>query len=276
VEQRRYRFRFLNGSNGRFLILKFDNDLPFWQIGTEGGFLPEPVRLEQLLMGPAERADVIVDFTTIPTGTEIILLNLGPDEPFGGGTPGEDFEPANPATTGQVMQLRVTPSRHRDTSLPPERLRLPKLRPLGGESITRQVSLNEADSATVRTTGEPPVFDCDFGEVFGPVEARLGTMNGAPNPLGRADEITENPAVGATEVWEMHNFTEDAHPIHIHEVQFQVVNREPFDGAPYGPEAWETGFKDNPARARPDLGCSRARRCRVHRGSPTLRRAREG
>jgi len=196
VEQRRYRFRFLNGSNGRFLILKFDNDLPFWQIGTEGGFLPEPVRLEQLLMGPAERADVIVDFTTIPTGTEIILLNLGPDEPFGGGTPGEDFEPANPATTGQVMQLRVTPSRHRDTSLPPERLRLPKLRPLGGESITRQVSLNEADSATVRTTGEPPVFDCDFGEVFGPVEARLGTMNGAPNPLGRADEITENPAVG--------------------------------------------------------------------------------
>ncbi len=63
VEQRRYRFRFLNGCNSRFLILKLSNELPFWQIGAEGGFLPAPVELEQLLMGPAERADVIVDFT---------------------------------------------------------------------------------------------------------------------------------------------------------------------------------------------------------------------
>ena len=62
-------------------------DLPFWQIGTEGGFLPAPVQLDQLLMAPAERADVIVDFTGVPVGTEIILRNLGPDEPFGGGEP---------------------------------------------------------------------------------------------------------------------------------------------------------------------------------------------
>ncbi|MGH2578813.1 MAG: multicopper oxidase family protein, partial [Actinomycetota bacterium] len=253
VEQRRYRFRFLNGSNSRFLILKLDNELPFWQIGSEGGFLPEPVRLEQLLMGPAERADVIVDFTNVPTGTEIILQNLGPDEPFGGGTPGVDFTPANPSTTGQVMQLRVVPSRHRDTSRPPDQLRLPKLQPLGSADGTRQVSLNEENSETVRTPAEPPeppepseppVLDCELGEPFGPRAALLGTMNGTPNSLEWADPITENPAVGDTEVWEMHNFTEDAHPIHIHEVQFQVVNREPFGGAPYGPEPWESGFKD--------------------------------
>ena len=245
VEQRRYRFRLLNGSNSRFLILKLDNELPFWQIGSEGGFLPEPVRLEQLLMGPAERADVIVDFTSVPAGTEIILQNLGPDEPFGGGTPGVDFEPANPATTGQVMQLRVVPSRHRDTSLPPDRLRLPKLQPLGAADATRAVSLNEESSRTVKTSGEPPVLDCAAGEVFGPTEAVLGTMmNGTPIELGWDDPITENPAVGATEVWELHNFTEDAHPIHIHEVQFQVLNREPFEDIPYSPEPGESGFKD--------------------------------
>ncbi|HSB68025.1 MAG TPA: multicopper oxidase domain-containing protein [Candidatus Methylomirabilis sp.] len=59
------------------------------------------------------------------------------------------------------------------------------------------------------------------------------------------ETITENPALGATEVWELHNFTEDAHPIHVHLVQFQVVNRQPFDGSPSRPpETWERGFKD--------------------------------
>jgi len=58
------------------------------------------------------------------------------------------------------------------------------------------------------------------------------------------DAVTEAPAVGATEVWEIHNFTVDAHPIHVHVVQFQVVNRQPFGGATRAPESWETGFKD--------------------------------
>jgi FtsP/CotA-like multicopper oxidase with cupredoxin domain len=100
VEQRRYRLRLLNGCQSRFLILKMDHDdMPFWQIGAEGGFLPEPVMLEELLVGPAERADVIVDFTDVPVGTEIVMLNIGPDDPFGGGTPGIDFDPADPDTT---------------------------------------------------------------------------------------------------------------------------------------------------------------------------------
>jgi FtsP/CotA-like multicopper oxidase with cupredoxin domain len=232
AEQRRYRFRILNGCNSRFLILKLSNGLPFWLIGTEGGFLRRPIQLSQLLMSPAERMDVIVDFTNVPVGTEIILQNLGPDEPFGGGVPGFDFPPANPATTGQVMRFQVVTSRDRDTSLRPERVRLPRLRPLGPESNTRQVSLNEVDSETL-----PGV---------GPRAALLGTLNGSPNGLEWADPITENPAVGATEVWEMYNFTEDAHPIHVHEVQFQVVNRQPISGsaARRPPEAWETGFKD--------------------------------
>jgi spore coat protein A, manganese oxidase len=233
VEQRRYRFRILNGCNSRFLILELDNGLPFWQIGAEGGFLPAPVRLSQLLISPAERADVIVDFTTVPVGTGIVMQNLGPDEPFGGGLPGVDFAPANMATTGQVMRFQVVSSRHRDLSKPAHKLKLPKLTPLGAASNTRKVSLNEVDSEAPSTGGA------------GPRAALLGTMNGTPNALEWADAITENPAVGATEVWEMYNFTEDAHPIHVHEVQFQVVDREPFAGGPARPpESWETGFKD--------------------------------
>jgi FtsP/CotA-like multicopper oxidase with cupredoxin domain len=197
------------------------NGLPFWQIGSEGGFLPAPAELSQLLLAPAERADVIVDFTRAPVGSEIVLQNLGPDEPFGGGEPDEDFDTANPATAGQVMRLQVVASRHRDTSRRPDQLDLPELEPLGAASNTRRVSLNEEDSAVL-----PGV---------GPRAALLGTMNGTPTPLGWDDPVTENPAVGATEVWELYNFTADAHPIHVHEVQFQVVDRQPIAGGPSRP-----------------------------------------
>jgi spore coat protein A, manganese oxidase len=233
VEPRRYRFRFLNGCNSRFLILEFDDpSLTFWQIGADGGFLPAPVQLDQLLMGPAERADVIVDLTNVPVGTPIKLLNLGPDEPFGGGIPGVDFVPAHPETTGQVMELRVVPLASKDHSRDPARLTLPAFRPLRPATDTRQVSLNEEESTLL-----------DFD---GPIAALLGILDGVgdPVPLKWDDEITENPALGAVEIWEIYNFTEDAHPIHIHEVQFQVVERETFDGEARAPEVWETGFKD--------------------------------
>jgi spore coat protein A len=248
VEQRRYRFRFLNGCNSRFLILKMSNGLPFWQIGAEGGFLPAPVELDQLLMGLAERADVIVDFTNVPVGTEIILENLGPDEPFGGGVPGVDFEPADEGTTGQVMKFIVRRRRGRDASTPPSQLVLPTPAPLPDASTTRQVSLNEEDSQTVRASEVDGniVLDCDNGSPFGPRHALLGTVAGGEGtPLKWDDPITENPGVGDTEVWEMYNFTEDAHPIHIHEVTFDVVGREDIEsGVTRGPEPWETGRKD--------------------------------
>jgi spore coat protein A len=115
VEPRRYRFRCLNGCNSRFLILKIVSDplasrpasaeLRFCQIGADGGCLWKPVQLDQLLMAPAERADVIVDFTRLRVGTELYLVNEGPDEPFGGGVPGTDFPAVDPESTGQVMKF---------------------------------------------------------------------------------------------------------------------------------------------------------------------------
>ena len=241
VEPRRYRLRFLNGCNSRFLILKIvPNPLTrrparsarlFWQIGSDGGFLPKPVPLQQLLMAPAERADVVVDFTRVPVGTELYLINEGPDEPFGGGKPGRDFEPADPATTGQVMKFVTVPLASKDTSVPPPQLKLPPLPRLGAPHKIRKVSLNEATSAF-------------FEEA--PTAALLGTVNpnGSARPFGWADPITEEVHQDDVEVWEIFNFTEDAHPIHVHEIQFLVVNRQRFGLGARKPEAWESGYKD--------------------------------
>ena len=249
VEQRRYRFRFLNGCNSRFLILRMSNGMPFWQIGAEGGFLPEPVQLDRLLLGLAERADVIVDFTDVAVGEQIILENLGPDEPFGGGEPDDDFDRADPDTTGQVMRFEVVPATSEDTSTPPGQLVLPQPPPIPQAIRTRRVSLNEESSRTVRVSTDGAgnvVLDCAEGEPFGPRFALLGRMVGEKSVALRWDDpITENPQVGATEVWELHNFTADAHPIHIHEITFEVVNRENIEtGDVRGPEPWESGRKD--------------------------------
>ncbi len=233
--------------------------LPFWQIGADGGFLPAPVRLDQLLLAKAKRADVIVDFTTVPVGTEILLLNVGPDEPFGGGVPGVDFAPADPNTTGQVMQFRVVAAKSTDTSMRPDTLVLPHLSRLPGATVTRQVSLNELESATVLVGNHPghghrkhqpanlKLACTDPNAVpFGPLRALLRTVtsSGEGTPLQWMEAVTENPVLGATEVWEIHNFTEDAHPIHIHVVQFEIVERVNADGDARAPEAWETGTKD--------------------------------
>jgi bilirubin oxidase len=264
VEQRRYRFRFLNGCNARTLLLKLDRDgLPLWQIGSDGGFLASPAPLTQLLMAPAERADIIVDFTRVPAGTTITLLNIGPDSPFGGGVSGVDYPPADPQTTGAVMQFRVQSAKSVDRSARPDTLNLTSAAPQAAVGKLRRVSLNELDSSTVNVVGNPdgtfavPIRQAPCGDPnavpFGPSIGLLGTVNkdGTGNPLAWMDPLSENPSVG-TELWEIRNFTADAHPIHIHQTQFRVLDRAPFDpenpsappGPARGPEAWETGAKD--------------------------------
>lgn len=259
VEKRRYRFRVLNASDTRFLILKMSNGQKFWVIGNDGGFLPAPAQLETLLVAPAERLDVIIDFTNVAAGTKITLQNIGPDSPFGGGTPGVDFDPADPDTTGQVMQFRVAPIKGADSSITPSSLQLPAITRISGNPVVRHLSLNEMESGTVYipvdTTGTPILNsrgelvavpkDTVGAGMFGPEKAELGTMvNGAPVPSLWMDPISTTPAVGQVEEWVLYNFTEDAHPIHLHQVQFEVIERIDQMGTSTGPEPWETGFKD--------------------------------
>jgi spore coat protein A len=241
VEARRYRFRVLNASNARTLILKVATGpggataLPLWVIGADGGFLRAPVALPQLRVGVAERFDVIVDFTSVTPGTTLYLINVGPDEPFGG----DDFEPADPGTTGQVLKFVVVPATSTDRSVPPAQLRLPAVPRPGGASATRRLSLNELTSTV-------------FADA--PTEGQLGVVNadGTAAPLPWMAPVTENPRRNTTEIWEFRNFTEDAHPIHVHQVQFQVLDRRPFGGTeapnqmgnPRPPESWENGTKD--------------------------------
>jgi len=261
VEQRRYRLRFLNGCQSRFLILDF-NSIPgveVWVIGNEGGFLAAPVNLtatngNRLLMALAERADLIVDFTNVPVGN-YVLANVGPDEPFGGGVPGMDFDVSDPASTGQIMQFNVVPALAPDPTTPPQFLQLPAITPLPAETVTRPLALIEKAGLGV---------DAEGNEVEGPVEALLGTVAGDPNLAPGVwaerkwmEPITENPAAGATELWEIYNATGDAHPMHIHEIVFEVVNRQDIfvdevteevqvvpGSVPMPPESWESGFKD--------------------------------
>ncbi len=288
VEPRRYRFRLLNGSQSRFLILQFSDsqdgdhsspaaDVAVWQIGAEQGFLATPVNIGAgstngveggILLGPAERADMIIDFGTLNPGDVVYLRNFAPDDPFGGGIVGADFDPADPETTGQVMMFRVGTLQGRDNTTPPEELVLPALPvlPMVADN-TRQITLNELESETVCVTED------DFGNLieiactdagaapFGPTEARLGVLDAADNgvPLGWAAATTENAGLNSTEVWEIYNFTADAHPIHIHLIQFQVVDRQLLGTDEEGvalqpaqllaeteraPESWESGFKD--------------------------------
>jgi spore coat protein A len=250
VETRRYRFRFLNGCQSRFLNLDFSQipGVEVWQIGNEGRFLAAPVNItalgNTLLMGLAERADVIVDFTKVKVGI-YVLRNGGPDEPFGGGVPGIDYMEADPDSTGQILQFRVVPAGAPDPTTPPARLRLPAIAPPQPETVTRPLALLEAASE-----------DWD-----GPAEAMVGTVGNDNMPMHKmwADPVTESPSVGATEVWEFYNFTADAHPMHVHEVAFEVVDRQALvldlvtgepvqpvrlSGAPRLPEPTETGFKD--------------------------------
>jgi FtsP/CotA-like multicopper oxidase with cupredoxin domain len=200
-------------------------------------------------MGGAERADIIVDFGGVTPGTPVMLQNVGPDAPFGG-FPIEQADVADPASTGQVMRFDVVPAVSADLTTPPEFLTLPAIATLPAATGTRRLVLAEL------TSGKPDQWDV-------PVEVRLGTVapNGDYLALKWMDDITENPGVGVTETWEFYNTTIDAHPMHVHEVAFEVINRQGITitdqnteagtgtvalvaGTARGPQPWELGRKD--------------------------------
>jgi spore coat protein A len=218
VEPRKYRFRLLNGSDARFYVLEFrDNETgigtgrTFMQIGTDDGLLPKPVELTQLLIAPGERMDLVVDFTELE-GEQIYLRNFGPDDPYGGGIPGDgSFTSADVNSTGQIMMFDV--SQTFDETIPNAKVKVqsrlrPNIMPLVQEGATRNLVLFEGS------------------DEYGRLMPMLGTL--ADGSLTWSDAITENPMKNDTEVWEVYNATGDAHPIHLHLVSFQIINRESF------------------------------------------------
>ncbi len=322
-----YRFRLLDGCNSRFINLSmfvvkpngnFGKEIPFYQIGAEQGFLPKVVEIvtgyatplpgngkkpkdsdrialpdaaQALTMGLAERADVLVDFRYLPDGTMVRMINTAPDEPFGG-----DFSlPADPETTGQVMQFVVNKKllTWADFSTtPPWALKLNAehdLHKAENAGNPRNVSLNERESEDVLVCANAdgdfavPIVQVDedsdcldadfpFAVPFGPTEALLGTVEGSGEsasgvalkwtadgigvkkrvfvPAGNVDVwVTENPNLDSIEEWDIYNFTVDAHPIHMHLVRFEVVERTVFNTETALPDfavvlPWEKGFKD--------------------------------
>jgi spore coat protein A, manganese oxidase len=197
VEPRMYRFRILNGCNARILNLDIGG-LTLWQIGAEGGMWDIPVAVDELVLAPAERADVLVDFSKL-AGSTIVMKNHRPKKPVS--TPAPSLE--------QVLQIRVgtTVSRPGPRTIPAS---LPgRKAELADPVRTRYVTLNEID------VDEPTWFLNLNGVHFDD------------------DPVTETPKVGTVEDWVYVNLTADTHPMHTHLVTFQVVGRTPFDAAAY-------------------------------------------
>jgi len=221
VDPRRYRFRFLNGSNARFYRLSLGPKLPFWVIGTDGGFLDKPVMVKELFIAPGERADVIVDFAPI-AGTNIIMTNSA-KAPFPDGTA------PDPRTVGQIMQFRVGPA-----PVPP--VTDPSYDPATGVPLrTSMVRLASAGALVPGVTPNKTRL-LTLNEVMGPLgplEILLNNTKWDGTMSPNAGGITEMPQVGSTEVWEIVNLTADAHPIHLHLVQFQLINRQAFNVSAY-------------------------------------------
>lgn len=333
-----YRFRLLDGCNSRFLNLALfqvnpgqntvtASELPFFQIGAEQSLLPQiviiqtgyatpllpnvpiPMKTSQmrpaahkdqaLLLGPAERADVIVDFRGLPNGTRVRMINTAPDSPFGG----FPVIPADVRTTGQVMEFVVNSALNGESPTDPLLSNgLPNsnaatspnglmLNPTGadhvvtypasagGTSLTRDQALLEEESkkvcAHISANGTISFVDLSSTDEFDPLDpnnacvqargvpfapkaALLGTNGsaGPPGPGGAgarptmwSDPVVTKPQLNTNEAWELWNWTEDAHPIHLHLVKFKVLARRRVDGTPSrvpgdGVQPWESGWKD--------------------------------
>jgi spore coat protein A, manganese oxidase len=246
VEPRMYRFRILNGSNSRFYDLRLPGQ-PILQIGTDDGLLAQPVALSHLTIAPGERADVVIDFSK-RAGQTIILRNDAKG-PFPHGAP------AFPQTTGEIMEFRVGQSK---SSIP-------------DATLTTTATLNTIRPLVLPT--DAPVRQLGLFETtdqFGRLIQKLGANVGAKVPAPTNDFVaqdylstTMNPMTvhqGDIEEWQIFNTTADTHPIHLHQVSFQIVSRQKFTwtadpitgeftvtgltGQPRGPDANEAGWKD--------------------------------
>jgi spore coat protein A len=249
VEPRRYRLRIVNGSQSRFYNLQFANEhsgraLPFTQIGTEGGFLRAPVPMTALLIAPGERADLIVDFAGQRNASFIVTNNARAPYPMGGR-----------AGLAQLIKFRVSKALSgSDRTTPAASLQLPPLARLAEASVTRIQHLSETLDPV---TGAPITLNVEDAPY-------LEESTGLPG-------VTTRPASGDVEDWLLVNTTADTHPIHLHLVTFEVIDRRPF-GA-YDPKTQAITYAGPPVPAAPNEN-GRKDTVQAHPGQVTRIRAR--
>lgn len=205
VEPRQYRFRILNGSDSRFYNLFLTGNNNFWQIGSDQGLLASPVQMNQMLLGPGERKEVVIDFSNPSLWGQTIIVRNNAKSPFRKG------ETVDPKTTGRIMAFRV--NKPLNTNIPlsvlPATFHSP-ITPLVQDGPTRKLLLFETE------------------DEFDRIKPMLGTIDGGAMDFD--EPVTENIKLNDTEVWEFYNTTADAHPIHLHQVKFQVISRQKFKG----------------------------------------------
>jgi spore coat protein A len=237
VEPRLYRIRLLNAANSRFFNLSFAEDAAhphaFHMIGGDQGLLPAPVPMKQLLIAPAERADLLVDFSSAAGRNLHLVSGLANVMQFRVAPGG----PSLAASSQRVGSGVAHPSQsHRDgwgaSSLPTTLRTVPRT-PESSATVTRTITLTELDN--------------QHGD----------TMIMVLNKTRWHQPVTEKPKLGATEIWEFVNLTEDTHPMHLHLVRFQVLDRRVIDDYAWNvtktrrylneatpPEPHELGWKD--------------------------------
>ena len=204
VEARAYRFRVLNGANGRFFHLSLSNGGGFHQIGTDQGLLSAPVELQRIVLAPAERADLIVDFSG-RAGERIVLKNDGFNV--------MQFRVRQNDKNDQNVSAKNSKKATRGAAVVPSTLRPMQKIPEAAAVKTRELTLVEVDDLVQR-----------------PVTMLLNNTHwNMP--------VTENPVLDSTEIWSFINLTDDSHPIHLHLVRFQILDRRSIDPAAY----WATG-----------------------------------
>lgn len=217
VDQGKYRFRVLNGSGSRTYTLSLSDSATFFVIGNEGGLLEAPVPVGEVTILSGERYDIVVDFEGYAPGTEIILTNSAP-APYPG-QPGVGVVP-------EVMKFIVTSSGGHTNPLPVFLRDVPALDP--GEAVE--------------------VRPFQLRQFSDPCAGAMWMINGLT-----WNDITETPELETIEVWEFINRSAVSHPMHMHLVMFQVVNRQAFEviddeivpvGDPIPPAPEERGWKD--------------------------------
>jgi spore coat protein A len=185
VKKGKYRFRLLNGCSSRTLTLGLSNAANFQQLGTEGGLLPAPVTTNSITISPGERMDVVMDFASYPTGTQLLLQNFA----------------SAPVTVTNVMKFVVQAASGHTAPIPGT------LRPLE--------SLSESNAVVSR--------QFILRKMNNPCTGQMWAINDL-----MFDDITEYPVLDTTEVWSFMNPSGAVHPMHMHLVMFQLLDRQAF------------------------------------------------